>query len=68
LWDSVTNGYWHARQPAFTMTGPFHTLEWVRLAGDSVFLLAGVVPLVAATLLVVLDPATSRTKENARLT
>ena len=67
LWDSVTYGYWHARQPAFTMTGPFHALEWIRLVGDSVFLLAGVVPLVAATLLVVLDPATSRTKERARL-
>jgi hypothetical protein len=38
----------------------------VRLAGDSVFLLAGVVPLVAATLLVVVDPATSRTKDRAR--
>ena len=58
LWDSITNGYWHARQPAFTMSGPFHALEWVRLLGDGVFLVAGVVPLVTATLAVVLDPGT----------
>ena len=67
LRDSIANGYWHARQPAFTMTGPFHALEWVRLAGDSVFLVAGVVPLVTATLMVVLDPATYRSGERARL-
>ena len=60
VWDVITNGYWHARQPAFTMNGPFHALEWVRLIGDGVFLVAGVVPLVTATLMVVLDPATSR--------
>ena len=60
LWDSIANGYWHARQPAFTMSGPFHALEWVRLVGDGVFLVAGVVPLVTATLMVVLDPATYR--------
>jgi len=66
LWDVITNGYWHARQPAFTMHGPFHALEWVRLIGDAVFLVAGVVPLVTATLLVVLDPATSRSDTPAR--
>ena len=65
LWDSVANGYWHARQPAFTMSGPFHALEWIRLVGDGVFLVAGVVPLVAATLMVVLDPATYRMEERA---
>jgi nitric oxide reductase subunit B len=67
LWDSIANGYWHARQPAFTMTGAFHALEWVRLAGDSIFLVAGVVPLVTATLMVVLDPSTRRSEEHARL-
>jgi nitric oxide reductase subunit B len=65
LWDSIANGYWHARQPAFTMSGSFHALEWVRLAGDSVFLVAGVVPVVAATLMVVLDPGTHRSQERA---
>lgn len=66
LWDSIANGYWHARQPAFTMTGPFHTLEWVRLVGDGVFLVAGVLPLVTGALVVVLDPATYRSEEDAR--
>ena len=48
------------------MSGPFHTLEWVRLIGDVVFLVAGVVPVVTATLMVALDPATSRSTERAR--
>jgi nitric oxide reductase subunit B len=60
LWDSMANGYWHARQPAFTMSGPFHALEWVRLLGDGVFLVAGVAPLVAATLMVVLGQGSRR--------
>jgi nitric oxide reductase subunit B len=60
LWDSIANGYWHARQPAFTMSGPFHALEWVRLIGDGVFLVAGVVPVVTATLMVAFDSATSQ--------
>ena len=65
LWDSIANGYWHARQPAFTMSGPFHALEWVRLVADGVFLVAGVVPLVTATLMVVLEPGTHRSEERA---
>jgi nitric oxide reductase subunit B len=63
LWDSIANGYWHARQPAFTMNGPFHALEWIRLVGDGVFLVAGVAPLVTATVMVVLAPSTRRPAE-----
>jgi len=48
FYDAITNGYWHARRLAFTMHGTFHTLEWIRLGGDLVFLLAGVVPVVLA--------------------
>ncbi len=48
LWDVLTNGYWHARRLAFPMSGTFHTLEWVRIAGDMVFLLFGVVPIALA--------------------
>jgi nitric oxide reductase subunit B len=54
LWDSITHGYWHARELTFTMTGLFHTLEWIRAAADTVFLVAGVVPLVFATLRITL--------------
>jgi nitric oxide reductase subunit B len=50
LIDVLTNGYWHARSPAYTMTGAFHTLEWVRMAGDLVFIVVGVVPILLATL------------------
>jgi len=53
LWDSLQNGYWHARRLTFLMSGTFHTLEWVRMVGDAVFLLVGVVPLVLAVAVVV---------------
>lgn len=45
LWDVLANGYWHARRLTFLMSGTFHTLEWVRILGDAVFLLFGVVPI-----------------------
>jgi nitric oxide reductase subunit B len=48
LWDSISNGYWHARRLAYLMGGTFHTLEWLRIVADGVFLLLGVLPLVAA--------------------
>lgn len=50
LWDSVANGYWHARRLSYLMTGPYHTLEWVRLLADMTFLFVGVVPLVWAAI------------------
>jgi nitric oxide reductase subunit B len=49
LQDVLNNGYWHARSPAFTGSGIMHTLEWVRLPADLIFLLLGVIPLVIAT-------------------
>lgn len=45
LWDSITNGYWHARELIFTMQGLFHQLEWIRIFADSIFILFGAVPL-----------------------
>jgi hypothetical protein len=50
LWDSLTNGYWHARRLTYLLSGTFHALEWARIVADTVFLLFGVVPLVVATL------------------
>ena len=32
------------------MSGPFHTLEWVRIFADSVFLTLGVAPILIAAL------------------
>jgi len=49
LWDVVANGYWHARRLDFSLGGAFHTLEWVRVAGDAVFLVLGALPIALAT-------------------
>src|SRR5512140_3393561 len=38
LWDSIANGYWHARRLTFLMGGLYHTLEWIRMAADLTFL------------------------------
>ncbi len=48
LYDSIANGYWHARRAAFLMNGPYHTLEWLRIVADSTFLLVGALPLALA--------------------
>lgn len=50
LWDVVQHGYWHARRLEYAMQGAFHTLEWVRVVGDGVFLVLGVLPIVLGTL------------------
>jgi nitric oxide reductase subunit B len=51
LWDVLTNGYWHARSLAFTMNGTFHRMEWLRMVGDIIFILFGVVPMFFAAAL-----------------
>ena len=50
LWDSLNNGYWHARRLGYLTSGAFHTLEWVRIFADSVFLVLGVAPILVAAL------------------
>jgi nitric oxide reductase subunit B len=50
LWDSVANGYWHARRLTFLMSGAYHKLEWLRMVGDVVFLLAGALPITLGAL------------------
>jgi nitric oxide reductase subunit B len=63
LADSIANGYWHARRLTFLMGGTFHTLEWLRIGADVIFIVVGVVPLVLVIALRVLgrrpvgDPA-----------
>jgi nitric oxide reductase subunit B len=54
LWDVIANGYWHARRLDYSMSGTFHTLEWVRVAGDTVFLAAGALPMAVAAVLSIL--------------
>ncbi len=50
LWDVVENGYWHARRLDYTMHGLFHTLEWVRVGGDTIFLVLGAFPIAIGAL------------------
>jgi len=50
LWDSMQNGYWHARELTYLMSGYFHTLEWIRMFGDLTFILIGVIPIVITIL------------------
>ena len=67
LWDSLSNGYWHARRLGFLTTGTFHMLEWARIVADTVFLLVGVVPIVVATLRITLSPASAEPSRAANL-
>jgi nitric oxide reductase subunit B len=60
LWDSLSNGYWHARRLGYLMSGTFHTLEWIRIAADTFFLVFGVFPIVFAILRSVLGHPTAQ--------
>jgi nitric oxide reductase subunit B len=44
--DSLTYGYWHAREPGFFQNGLVHALEWTRLPGDMLFIVGGIFPVV----------------------
>jgi nitric oxide reductase subunit B len=63
LWDVLNNGYWHARRLTYLMTNTFHTLEWLRILADTVFLVLGVVPIMVATVLSVLRRDAPRAAE-----
>ncbi len=65
LWDAIQNGYWHARRLTFLMSGLYHTLEWIRIAADLTFLLAGAVPLAWAVLLLAFGERTPRDSGDA---
>ena len=48
LRDVLLNGYWHARSPAYLTEGMSKLIEWIRLPGDLVFGIVGVLPAVLA--------------------
>jgi nitric oxide reductase subunit B len=50
LWDTMVNGYWHARRLSYIMSGTFHTLESIRIVADMVFLVLGAAPIALATM------------------
>jgi nitric oxide reductase subunit B len=46
LYDALANGYWHAREPAFFQGDWVRRIEWVRLPGDTLFIVGGILPVV----------------------
>jgi len=46
LYESVSHGYFEARSLAYLKSGPNAVLEWLRLPGDTVFIIGGVLPLI----------------------
>lgn len=65
LWDAIQNGYWHARQLQFLMSGLFHALEWGRLASDTLFIIFGVIPIVTAIFITVWRRSSKDPLQNA---
>ncbi len=55
LLDVLKNGYWHARSPEYMDREIVRLFEWLRMPGDLVFILLGVVPLVIASSLTYLS-------------
>ncbi|MEN6641942.1 MAG: NADH-quinone oxidoreductase subunit NuoG [Armatimonadia bacterium] len=48
FYDVITNGYWHARSPAFLDHWFMQALAWARLPADLIFIGAGALPLFLA--------------------
>jgi nitric oxide reductase subunit B len=46
LFDSVRYGYWHAREPEFFADPVVRVFEWLRLPGDLLFIVGGILPVV----------------------
>lgn len=44
LQDSFHNGYWHAREMAFFMRRDVRIIEWLRMPGDVLFIVGGILP------------------------
>lgn len=48
IFDSISNGYWHARSIEFTSGSTMTTLGWLRIIGDVVFIVFGAFPFFVA--------------------
>jgi len=46
LRDSFANGYWHARDSEFFQQPAVRLVEWLRMPGDVLFIVAGIGPVV----------------------
>ena len=45
LFDVLSNGYWHARNPAYLNGPAANLMEWLRMPADLIFILLGALPL-----------------------
>lgn len=50
FYDALEHGYAHARSPEFYQGTAVRALEWIRLPGDVLFIVGGILPLVYLTL------------------
>ncbi len=50
MWDSIQNGYWHARSAEFTGDTTMKVLGWLRMPGDLVFIFLGALPFFIASI------------------
>ena len=46
LVDSFHNGYWHARELDFFYRPAVRVIEWLRMPGDAIFIICGILPVV----------------------
>jgi nitric oxide reductase subunit B len=46
LYESFHGGYWHAREPGFFAQPAVRFFEWLRMPGDLLFIVAGILPVV----------------------
>jgi nitric oxide reductase subunit B len=46
LFDSFHSGYWHAREIEFFRQPVIRVIEWMRMPGDLLFIVGGIVPVV----------------------
>jgi len=46
LYDSLQNGYWHAREMDFFLSPTVRVFEWLRMPGDILFIVGGILPVV----------------------
>jgi nitric oxide reductase subunit B len=50
VWDVLQHGYWHARSIEYISSPRSHSIEWLRMPGDLVFIVFGAAPLAIAAL------------------
>ena len=48
IFDSIKNGYWHARSGEFTHNETMTVLGWLRMIGDMIFIVFGSLPFFVA--------------------